>query len=315
MLGGRRQSNALTDDMVPVNEVQSLLARAKHANARPKSPSSNTIPSTPMPATDRHEAKNKSPQLGFGGRADRGLSPVSQKQKLVLPGPPSGGGLSAKLNARTGEGRYGKGSRDHIISREEIQQREADTNSPTRVSSKGTVLRRGSQVGVAPRRHVRQYRHPRDMEAALIDSEAKIALLEDKLDATTAVLRRTQDELLQRNADLEAAGIKTNSLMLMVRELLQHVVEKREGRRFSEAASAEIEKVMNAPLQAFQEQDDLKEYIGQKINAIDNLLPQWTSLPSAFMDDVDREDFESEDEEDDGMAMPPPLPPGVLARR
>ena len=41
-----------------------------------------------------------------------------------------------------------------------------------------------------------------------MDSESRIALLEDKLEATTSILRRTQEELLQRNADLAAAGVK-----------------------------------------------------------------------------------------------------------
>ena len=120
-----------------------------------------------------------------------------------------------------------------------------------------------------------------------MDAETRIALLEDKLDATTSVLRRTQQELLQRNADLASAGVKTNSLMLMVKELLQHVSEKREGRRFSQTDQDMLEKIMVQPFEEFQARDNMKDYIDQKINAIDELLPKWTSLPSDFLEGVD----------------------------
>ena len=172
-----------------------------------------------------------------------------------------------------------------------------------------------------------------------MDSESRIALLEDKLEATTSILRRTQEELLQRKADLAAAGVKTNSLMLMVRELLQHVTEKREGRRFSQTDQDTLEKIMAQPLEEFQVRDNMKDYIDQKINAIDELLPKWTSLPSDFFAGDDLEplggyDDDDEEEEAEGehleldeissitssefqeaLRHPPPLPSSRLPRR
>ena len=65
--------------------------------------------------------------------------------------------------------------------------------------------------------------------------------------------------------------MKTNSLMLMVRELLQHVTEKREGRRFSQTDQDTLEKIMAQPLEDLQVRDNMKDYIDQKINAIDEL--------------------------------------------
>ena len=185
-----------------------------------KSPSSSP-PKHTFGGSDRFAPNAPAHIIRQPGQDQRGaLSPA----ELILPDAPT---LGNTLSSRAASQQHSHSSNTNP----------STSTSPVRMSSNGTVLRRGSQVMTAPRQQVRQYRHPREMESALIDSEAKIALLEDKLDATTSVLRRTQSELLQRNADLEAANVKTNSLMLMVQELLQHVVEKREGRRFSETVS------------------------------------------------------------------------------
>ena len=304
MQGGRRQTAIFSDDnSVPVEEVRKLLSQARGLNnesKKKKSKSKQQQVSESLAQARRSKPKSPtatSPNHTWGasdrfaeGAPDHIITKSNPQSELVLPDPPKlGNTLSSRASAAN--------------------------NSPTkavatRVSSHGTVLRRGSQVGAAPRQQVRQYRHPREMEAALIDSEAKIALLEDKLDATTSVLRRTQQELLQRNADLEAADLKTNSLMLMVQELLQHVVEKREGRRFSETSSLEIEKIMNQPMEHYSKNSDMQNYIDSKINAIDDLLPKWTSLPSEFMTGG----LDDDSNFGDDVPLPPPLPPQASRR-
>ena len=47
----------------------------------------------------------------------------------------------------------------------------------------------------------------------------------------------------------------------------------------------------------------MKVYIEGKINAIDDLLPKWTTLSTDFMSDV----YDNEDSDDDTMS-PPPIP-------
>jgi hypothetical protein len=270
MQGGRRQTGIFQDNTIPIGEVQKLLNHARLINS--DSLGSNQSPKAKLSAEKQRDFDAKmaaprqtkssilrkqnsrhSPPDTSWGATERGLaaknSPASEKESrdLVLPDPPNlGSTLSNRL--ATASSPPAPSAPSTFVS--------ASAAVP-RLSSKGVVLRRGSQVETAPRLNVRQYRHPREMEAALIDSEAKIALLEDKLEATTSVLRRTQQELLRRNADLEMSGLKTNSLMLMVQDLLQHVVEKREGRRFSETESMEVESVLKATVDHFKENDNI----------------------------------------------------------
>jgi len=323
MQGGRRQTGIFQDNSIPIDEVQKLLNHARLANSNSGSKKSSkkqqqeysakmAAPRQTNSSILRKQASSQHtpPKHSFGSGKTR--SPKTPEdddsQKLVLPDPPN---LGSTLSNRLATAAASPSAPPALAAPAPPAPVAAATTAPAvRVSSNGVVLRRGSQVGTAPRAHVRQYRHPREMEAALIDSEAKIALLEDKLEATTSVLRRTQQELLHRNADLEMAGLKTNSLMLMVQDLLQHVVEKREGRRFSETESMEIENVLKATVDHFKDNDNMKDYIDSKINAIDDLLPKWTSLPSNFMADTMEEDSNFGDD------CPPPLPAGVnLSRR
>jgi len=328
MQGGRRQTLIFQEqDKLQSSEVHKLINHARIANTR-------STPSAKIPVhhTRKTKQQQKVSELSQAKRT-RAKSPRSSPTKhgwggtdrfgpdsLVLPGEGS------FQSIETGKGSpqtYSSPSSPLILpdapSPDKLgttltSRAAAQSTTLTRKSSPGSVLRRGSQVGTAPRRNVRQYRHPRDMEAALIDTEAKIALLEDKLDATTSVLRRTQQELLQRNADLEAANLKTNSLLLMVQELLQHVVEKREGRRFSETASLELNKLLESPAKHYSANDDMKDYIGTKINAIDALLPKWTSLSTDFMNDAMDDDSNFGDG-DDMYLSPPPLPPNANKSR
>ena len=348
MQGGRRQTQVF-QDKIEIGDVKNLLAKAKRANIDPraKSPRSGgggqRSPTSANSKSSWSKANRGLATATTAAAAAAAASPANDNPKLILPSPPGSGTLPvATADGPDPEKRPSLGA---VLSGRAAWKPEADTMSPAdrklakhaspdlapRVSSRGTVLRRGSQVGAAPRRHVRQYRHPREMEAALMDSESRIALLEDKLEATTSVLRRTQQELLQRNADLAAAGVKTNSLMLMVRELLQHVTEKREGRRFSQTDQDTLEKIMAQPLEEFQARDNMKDYIDQKINAIDELLPKWTSLPSDFFGGIELgplADFEDDEDLDDDdyssvtsseyhemLRNPPPLPASKLPRR
>lgn len=327
MQGGRRQTAIFQEqDMLQPNQVHKLINHARIANARPtpspkiavhhtrKTKQQQKVSELSQAKRTRAKSPRSSPtKHGWGGTDREGKALVlpgegsfqtidtgkgstpqnlsSPSNQLILPNPPSPDKLGTTLSSR-----------------------EAAQTTLTRKSSPGSVLRRGSQVGTAPRHNVRQYRHPRDMEAALIGTEAKIALLEDKLDATTSVLRRTQQELLQRNADLEAANMKTNSLLLMVQELLQHVVEKREGRRFSETASLELNKILESPAKHYSANDDMKDYIDTKLNAIDDLLPKWTSLSTDFMNDA-MDDDSTNGDGDDIYLSPPPLPPNANKSR
>ena len=111
--------------------------------------------------------------------------------------------------------------------------------------------------------------------------------------------------------------MKTNSLLLMVQELLQHVVEKREGRRFSETASLELNKILESPAKHYSANDDMKDYIDTKLNAIDDLLPKWTSLSTDFMNDAMDDDSTNpgNGDGDDIYLSPPPLPPNANKSR
>ena len=71
-------------------------------------------------------------------------------------------------------------------------------------------------------------------------------------------------------------------------------------------ASIEIDKIMKQPIEHYSKHDDMQNYIDSKINAIDDLLPKWTSLPSDFMSDEVDEDSNFGD---DYNTAPPPLPP------
>ena len=320
MQGGRRQTGIFQDNSIPIVEVQKLLNHARLANSGSKKSSKKQQEYSAKMAAPRQtnssilrkqiSSQHTPPKHSFGSGKTRSSKTLEDddSQKLVLPDPPN---LGSTLSNRLATAAASPSAPPALAAPPpSAPALTATTATAVRMSSNGVVLRRGSQVGTAPRAHVRQYRHPREMEAALIDSEAKIALLEDKLEATTSVLRRTQQELLHRNADLEMAGLKTNSLMLMVQDLLQHVVEKREGRRFSETESMEIENVLKATVDHFKNNDSMKDYIDSKINAIDDLLPKWTSLPSNFMSDTMEEDSNFGDD------CPPPLPAGVnLSRR
>jgi|TARA_B100000795_G_C22729008_1_gene410609 hypothetical protein len=63
---------------------------------------------------------------------------------------------------------------------------------------------------------------------------------------------------------------------------------------------------MKQPIEHYSKNDDMQNYIDSKINAIDDLLPKWTSLPSDFMSDEVDEDSNFGD---DYNTAPPPLPP------
>ena len=297
MLGGRRQTAVF--ESTKVEDVHQLINQARTSNAK----STRTMTMASKQRQHKQEArmaskrsspaksktkKQTSPKNKSPTPTPKNVDRTEDTTLLVLPEAPTS--LGSTLSSRAS----------------------ANRATQPRISSPGALLRRGSQVGTAPRRSVRQYRHPRDMEAALIDSEAKIALLEDKLDATTSVLRRTQKELLECNGNLEASNMKTNSLLLMVQELLQQVVEKREGRRFSETTSTELHAVLNAPTDHYLKNDDMKSYIDTKMNAIDDLLPKWTSLPPDSASARDGFDFDMESKM---QMLPPPLPPGVQNRR
>jgi hypothetical protein len=304
--GGRRQTQIFEDkDKINQQDVHKLLNHARSMNNKNKlsNKQQKKMSKLSSPKNLRSKSPTNSPVSGHTwGRGDR-FSSQAEKESLSPPPPPE----ADKFNAINKQSKLvlpeAPMPRNSSSLGKTLSTRAVASTSETRLSSSGTILRRGSQVDSAPRRQVRQYRHPREMEAALIDSESKIALLEDKLDATTSVLRRTQKELLERNADLEAANMKTKSLLLMVQELLQHVVEKREGRRFSETASVELQKILESPTKYYEENNDMKEYIEGKINAIDDLLPKWTTLSTDFMSDV----YDNEDSDDDTMS-PPPIP-------
>ena len=60
-----------------------------------------------------------------------------------------------------------------------------------------------------------------------------------------------------------------------------------------------LEKIMAQPLEEFQVRDNMKDYIDQKINAIDELLPKWTSLPSDFFAGDDLEPLGGYDDDDE----------------
>ena len=197
-------------------------------------------------------------------------------------------------------------------------------------------MRRGSQVQVARRSGGanRQYRHPREMEAALIEAEERFKEFQEKIDVMSEVLQRTQQELSKRNAELENANYKTMTLVSMVQELLQHVIEKREGRRFSVAPSEEIQKLLSEPVDKFDgTAESAVDYIEDKLSAIDSLLPKFTSInPDSFGGAVAYMTGSSSfgpppptppmDPPPPGLnadgiegTSPPPLPPGNHSRR
>lgn len=178
-----------------------------------------------------------------------------------------------------------------------------------RKSSPGTVLRRGSQVSTAPKR-VRQYRHPRDMEVALMDSDDKIVELEDKLSATTAVLTRTQQELAARNADLEAASVKIQTLMQMVQNLLRHVADKNGTKPLTGEEEKTIHNAVGEPLESFRDHESVDTYIHAKIDKIRDLLPR--ALPGNADEDLFSE---LDSNASSGQFVPPPLPASAKVSR
>ena len=206
-----------------------------------------------------------------------------------------------------------------------------------RISSPGAVLRRGSQVSFAPRTSApvttiynRQYRHSRDLEDDMIRTEEELTITKTELGRVTSTLMTVQTELDVRTKDLEQSRGKVDSLLSMVKHLLQHLVEKRERRRFSMQASTELQRQLAEPLSASFGQIDTKmsDYVDERMTAIDNILPQWSavygsgfddSAPELYasMNDNNNSDNESEYQESsvDLNESPPPLPPTMGVSR
>ena len=239
-------------------------------------------------------------------------------------GSPRGGsprGLGAALSARE----YQAASQP-----QQKQQQKKQQQQPQRVSSPGIVLRRGSQVLSAARTQApvttvynRQYKHARELEGEMIRTEEELAITKSELSLVSSNLLAVQNELDQRTNELAASRGKVDSLLRMVKHVLQHLVEKREARRFSLQASKELQRQIAEPLsKSFGSEDSkMSDYVEERIQAIDAILPQWSSVyGSGYNDSAPTVDFGDEESETSSMAdydeVPPPLPPGVtLGRR
>ena len=183
------------------------------------------------------------------------------------------------------------------------------TKIKARLSSPGTTLRRGSQVGsVSP--GSRRYRHARDMEIDMTRVERELAATQMQLTNTTSLLHETQKNLQKRTSDLDRARGKISTLVGMVKQLMLHLMEKNEAHRFSSTQSIDIQNLLDEPLQQAIETDDdstLSNYIEAKLHAIEDILPKWASVYENSNASV----FQG----GSGDNVPPPLPAGVKSRR
>jgi hypothetical protein len=206
----------------------------------------------------------------------------------------------------------------------------------TRVSSPGTLLRRGSQVGKSERTspavttvYNRQYRHARELESEMIRTEEELAITKSELARVTGALMEVQNELNLRTTELEQSRGKVDSLLRMVKHVLQHLAEKRESRRFSMRASKEIQRQIAEPLSKLFGEEDTKmsDYIDERISAISAILPQWSAVygnnynasdPGLYEDVVDDEEGVNDSEYSstiDPNEEPPPVPADASVSR
>ena len=222
----------------------------------------------------------------------------------------------------------------HTLSARE-QKQTTSSSKTSRISSPGSVLRRGSQVAMAPRSsppvtslYGRQYRHARELEDDMIRTEEELAVTKAELSRVTTTLITVQNELDVRTKDLEQSRGKVDSLLRMVKHVLQHLVEKREARRFSMQASTELQRQIAEPLSASFGETDTKmsDYVDERIKAIDSILPQWSAVYGSGYNDSAPELYAAANDmgNDDDSVMssnvdmseaPPPLPPAMAVSR
>lgn len=204
-------------------------------------------------------------------------------------------------------------------------------NKNKRISSPGAVLRRGSQVDSADRTmprvttvYNRQYRHARDLETDMIRTEEELAITKSELSHVTQTLKQVQNNLDLRTTELDKSRGKVDSLLRIIKHVLQDLVEKRESRRFSAQASKELQRQINEPLSASFGDVDTKmsEYVDKRFAAIDAILPQWSAVYGendvSPMDDSVSDDDEYQSDTSsyiDSSELPPPLPPAAGVSR
>eukprot|EP00949_MAST-11_sp_MAST-11-sp1_P002905 g2905.t1 len=176
-----------------------------------------------------------------------------------------------------------------------------------RVSSPGVVLRRGSQVEVVSRR-ARRYGNARELEDELIRTEDELLATRKELGKTADMLDDTKRTLEGRTKDLEKTQEKVTVLMGMVKELMQHLLEKDAQKRFSMLASEELQGVLQEPLSAsFVFDSDSHDYVNEKIKSMTKLLPQWENALVDFKAVVDAA-------EQKASSPTPPRPPSTGGR-
>ena len=156
----------------------------------------------------------------------------------------------------------------------------------------------------------------------MIRTEEELAITKSELSHVSNNLIAVQNELDLRTSELAASRGKVDSLLRMVKHVLQHLVEKREARRFSMQASKELQRQIAEPLsKSFGTEDSkMSDYVEDRIQAIDAILPQWSSVyGSGYNDSAPAADFGDDESETSSMAdldeAPPPLPVGITARR
>jgi len=217
------------------------------------------------------------------------------------------------------------------LSARENQTISKNKNKNKRISSPGAVLRRGSQVDSAERTmprvttvYNRQYRHARDLETDMIRTEEELAITKSELSHVTQTLKQVQNNLDLRTTELDKSRGKVDSLLRIIKHVLQDLVEKRESRRFSMQASKELQRQINEPLSASFGDVDTKmsEYVDKRFAAIDAILPQWSAVygenDMSPMDNLvvsDDDAYSDTSSYIDSSELPPPLPPAAGVSR
>ena len=155
----------------------------------------------------------------------------------------------------------------------------------------------------------------------MIRTEEELVITKTELTRVTGTLMTVQNDLDLRTKELEQSRGKVDSLLRMVKHVLQHLVEKREARRFSLQASKELQRQIAEPLSASFGETDTKmsDYVDERLSAIDAILPQWSAVyGSGYNDSAPNNYVESENDESeysstvDPNEAPPPLPPSTM---
>jgi hypothetical protein len=176
------------------------------------------------------------------------------------------------LEAKLSKERTKKASLEQKIQAALSHRRSKSPNSSSaRSGSKLSAAKSHGEIKTSPRQKQRMYRHPREMEESLLQSEADFQDLQSKVDYLETVVRHTKEELGRKKDALKNSELKVETLVSLLNDLMSRLLKKETGVKLTNSAVAR--QLWETPVNMhFCDNSNIDDFIDAKLERIASTL-------------------------------------------